>query len=70
MIPKLSEHTTFDDITYAEWICYDWVEIRTMGTLEGHWICLGRRPLDESMKLAGGSINDLKPYLEELEKNG
>ena len=69
MIPTRSKHTKYNEITDAEWIVYDWQAVRVLGDGEEFWMCIGRRGKDEAMRLAGGSMEDLQPYLEEIEKD-
>ena len=51
------------DISIADWICYYWIPATYYSEDEPRYLRGLRRPLDESMELAGGSIKDLKPYL-------
>lgn len=50
-------------IRNAEWICWTWIDVTEQGDTESMFIRGRQRPLDEAMKLAGGSIRDLEPYL-------
>lgn len=56
-----------DDITFAEWILYTWIDVTIISSSRSCFVRGRRRPLDESMRLAGGSIKDLRPYLRDLD---
>ncbi len=58
----------YSEITHAEWIMFEWVSVTTWMDKEPVYIRGLPRPLDEAMKLAGGSIKDLQPYLWALDK--
>lgn len=52
----------FDSITYAEWLCWIWVEVTAMAEGNQTFIRARKRPVDEAARLAG-SFELLKPYL-------
>lgn len=58
----------FSEITHAEWICYHWIDVTTIGDAGSKYIRGTKRPLDEAMRLSGGSIETLQPYLWALDK--
>lgn len=53
----------YHEISLAEWIIWIWHDCTEIQQAESHFIRFRQRALDEAMKLAGGSIEDLKPYL-------
>lgn len=53
----------YSEITHAEWICYEWIDVTEMCMPEPIYLRKGPRPLDKAMELSGGSIKTLKPYL-------
>lgn len=53
----------YSEITHAEWIIYNWIQTTVMSSDEPEFLRGLERPLDEAMKLSGGSIETLKPYL-------
>lgn len=53
----------YSTITNAEWICWRWIEVTECGDIESQFVRSTQRPLTEAMKLAGGTINNLTPYL-------
>lgn len=62
------EVKSHDSITFAEWILYNWISVTTFSDKQPEYIRGHLRPLDEAMRLAGGSIKDLRPYMRDLEK--
>ena len=56
----------YSEITHAEWILYHWIDVTANSDAESKFVRGTERPLDEAMKLAGGSIKDLAPYLHAL----
>ncbi len=59
----------YSEITHAEWIVYRWIEVTEQTDDESRFIRGLQRPLDEAMKLAGGTIEKLQPYLWVLKTN-
>lgn len=59
----------YHDITHAEWILFEQIPVTAFGDSESRWMRGHPRPLDEAMKLAGGTIKDLQPYLWALDDN-
>ena len=53
----------YSAITHAEWICWNWIDVTYLHESESHYLRGLQRPLDEAIGLAGGTIEDLKPYL-------
>jgi|AMWB02.1.fsa_nt_gi hypothetical protein len=54
------------EMTASDWIVYRWAEVTWMSDSEPRYARGLPRPLDEAMKLAGGSIKDLEPHLAKL----
>jgi hypothetical protein len=52
----------YEEITDAEWIMFRWQEVTTFSDIRQSFLRLGVRPLDESIKMAGGTIEDVKRY--------
>lgn len=67
MVDKILKKYT--DITNAEWILYTWTFEGATATGEPVYIRNTLRPLDEAMRLSGGSIETLKPYLRAVNVN-
>jgi len=59
----MSTRRAHSEIKNAEWICWTWIDVTQNDDTESMFIRGRQRPLDEAMKLAGGSIHDLEPYL-------
>lgn len=59
----MSEPRPYSQILFWEWIIYRFAEVTTVGDLEPMFVRTWERPLDESMRLAGGSIKVLDEYL-------
>ena len=57
------------EITIAEWILYEWVDVTPRSVGEREFIRSYQRPLDEAMVLAGGTMKDLQPYLWALKQD-
>ena len=53
----------YSEITHAEWICWDWIDMTLITENESHYLRGLQRPLNDAMEYAGGTIQDLKPYL-------
>lgn len=53
---------SYEEITDAEWIMFRWEEVTTFSDPRQMFLRTRVRPLDESIKMAGGSIKDLEPY--------
>lgn len=52
----------YEDITDAEWIMFKWEDVTSYSDPRQQFLRMGVRPLDESIRLAGGTIEDVKPY--------
>ena len=59
----------YSEITHAEWIIYNWIQTTYASSPEPEFLRGLPRPLDEAMRLSGGSIETLKPYLQILDKH-
>ena len=57
------------DITDAEWILFEQIPVTAFGDSVSRWMRGQPRPLAEAMKLAGGTIKDLRPYMWALDDN-
>lgn len=59
----------YSELTHAEWIIYNWIQTSVWSSNEPEFLRGLPRPLDEAMRLSGGSIDTLKPYLWVLDKD-
>ncbi len=64
----MSDAKKYSEITHAEWIVFRWTEVTSTMDKEPMFLRGLQRPLDEAMKLSGGSIKTLQPYLWALDK--
>lgn len=52
----------YEEISDAEWIMFKWEEVTTFSDVRQRFLRCRVRPLDESIRMAGGSIKDLEQY--------